>query len=155
MSENENNFEALRHLLALKRHEVPPPGYFENFSDGVLARIHASEAVRELPWLLRLLQAFESRPAFPVAFASTLCFLLLFGIVSVEQNPEMASGQAAFMGNGSAFASVTPTSSLMPVGMSSVITGDTNHPIDLSSQTVFNSQPNSLLQQVSFSPSGN
>jgi hypothetical protein len=155
MSENENNFEALRHLLALKRHEVPPPGYFENFSDGVLARIHASDAVRELPWLLRVLQAFESRPAFPVAFASTLCFLLLFGIVSVEQNPEMASGQPAFIGNGSAFVSVADNSPLMPVGMPSAITGDTNHPIDLSSQPAFNSQPNSLFQQESFSPSGN
>jgi hypothetical protein len=91
MSENENDFEALRRLLALKRHEIPPPGYFEDFSGFVIGRIRASEAARELPWLLRLLQAFEAKPAYPVALASALCTLLLFGIVSVEQSPVLAS----------------------------------------------------------------
>lgn len=91
MSENENDFEALRRLLALKRHEVPPPGYFEDFSSRVIGRIRAAEAAPQLPWLLRLLHAFETRPAYPVAFASALCTLLLFGIVSVEQSPALVS----------------------------------------------------------------
>ena len=108
MSENENDFEALRRLLALKRHEIPPPGYFEDFSSGVIGRIRMSEAARELPWLLRLLQAFEAKPAYPVALASALCTLLLFGIVSVEQSPVLASN--------SIYPSNSPDFALVPNG---------------------------------------
>ncbi len=32
MNESEHNFQDLKRLLKLKRHEVPPPGYFNNFS---------------------------------------------------------------------------------------------------------------------------
>ncbi len=95
MNENENNFESLRRLLALKRHETPPPGYFANFSAAVTARIRAGDARRtasvpdrladELPWLFRLMSAFEAKPAFAGAFASALCLLLLIGIVYAER----------------------------------------------------------------------
>ena len=91
MNENENNFESLCRLLALKRHETPPPGYFENFSREVTARIRAGEmggtadVSKPLPWLFRLLSTFEARPVFAGAFASALCMLLLFGIVYAER----------------------------------------------------------------------
>jgi hypothetical protein len=92
MSENENDFERLRRLLALKRHEIPPPGYFENFSSQIVGRIRAGETgasegfVLELPWLVRLLSAFEVKPAYTGAFASALCLLLVFGIVLAERS---------------------------------------------------------------------
>jgi len=95
MNENENNFESLRHLLALKRHEIPPPGYFENFSTEVAARIRVGEARRqgsvaerlpeELPWLFRVLSLFEAKPAFAGVFAFSLCLLLVGGIVYAER----------------------------------------------------------------------
>ncbi len=44
MNENEQNFDELKRLLKLKRHEVPPPGYFNNFSGEVISRIRAGEA---------------------------------------------------------------------------------------------------------------
>ena len=91
MNDSENNFESLRRLLALKRHEIPPPGYFNDFPGRVISSINASQAnvPREIadrlfakaPWLLKFLQVFEAKPAFVGSFACSLCLLLLFGIV--------------------------------------------------------------------------
>jgi len=89
MNENEN-FEALRRLLSLKRHEIPPPGYLNRFSSEVIARIRAGEREAEsaMPWYLRFMQIFEAKPAFASSFASALCLVLLFGIVYVEQSDQ-------------------------------------------------------------------
>ena len=100
MNEDLQNFESLRRLLALKRHEVPPPGYFNNFSRQVIARIRASEAedsaslwehlLAGVPWLLNWLQSLETKPAFAGSFATALCVLLVFGAV-MAQRPETAA----------------------------------------------------------------
>jgi hypothetical protein len=37
------DFGELRRLLAVKRYEVPPPGYFHRFPDKVIARIEAQQ----------------------------------------------------------------------------------------------------------------
>ena len=100
MNENESNFEPLRRLLALKQHEMPPPGYFDGFSRRVIARIRAGEAETsaslserlsdQVPWLLKFLQAFEAKPVFAGAYASALCLLLIAGVILAER-PEPAS----------------------------------------------------------------
>jgi hypothetical protein len=99
MNDNENDFEALRRLLALKRYEAPPPGYFDRFSGEVMARLRASQSKSQdgaadplsdgVPWLVRIIRALESKPAFAATFASALCLLLLAGITFAEQ-PEGA-----------------------------------------------------------------
>lgn len=100
MNENQPNFESLRRLLAFKRHETPPPGYFNNFSRQVIASIRAGETGSEaqwaerllagMPWLLRLFQSFETKPVFAGGFATALCALLLLGAV-MEQRPDFAA----------------------------------------------------------------
>ena len=95
MNENQSNFESLRRLLALKRHEMPPPGYFDTFSKRVIARIRAGEAEtpaslserlsEQVPWLLKFLQAFEAKPVFAGAYASALCLLLIAGVIFAER----------------------------------------------------------------------
>jgi hypothetical protein len=58
MSQDTENFQQLRRVLALKRYEQPPPGYFNDFSSQVIARIKLSEresalslsVVWEAPW---------------------------------------------------------------------------------------------------------
>ena len=109
-NENKNDFEALRRLLALKRLETPPPGYFENFPGAVMARLRAGQSGAQdgvaerladrLPWLFRIIQALENKPAFATTFASALCLLLLGGIVFAERpevtvQPLMQSAQDA------------------------------------------------------------
>jgi hypothetical protein len=95
MNENEPNFESLRRLLALKRHEMPPPRYFDGFSSQVIARIRAGEAgtpasllehlFGQIPWLLKLLQASEMKPVFAGAYAFSLCLLLVAGVIFAER----------------------------------------------------------------------
>jgi hypothetical protein len=164
MNENENNFESLRRLLALKRHETPPPGYFENFSGEVMARIRAGDAGQtesasgQLPWLFRLLTAFEAKPAFAGAFASALCLLLVLGIVYAErpdvvaQQPLLQTAEAS-----SPLVMATPVNlSSLPVEQPALIPISSTNP-------VFSSQPagswfasqEATVQPVNFMLPGN
>jgi len=77
-------------LLALKRHEQPPPGYFEHFSNGVIARLHAGEARKrgwwedifeEALWLKQLWTGFEAKPILAGVFGVAVCGLVVSGIV--------------------------------------------------------------------------
>jgi hypothetical protein len=96
MSQDSEDFGPLRRLLALKRHEQPPPGYFDSFSRQVIARIIAGEGVDEnvldrvfweVPWSRRLWMALEARakPILAGAFGAAVCSLLVFGVIYSEK----------------------------------------------------------------------
>lgn len=90
MDDQGESFQELRKLLALKKHEVPPPGYFNRFSNGVISRLraekrHADGSVIaklevEAPWLARLWDFLQAKPIFAGAFGAAVCSLVLAGI---------------------------------------------------------------------------
>ena len=160
MNESENNFESLRRLLALKRHEIPPPGYFNGFPGQVMSRIRAGETAEsgEIPgllWLLKFLQVFEAKPAFVSAFACAMCLLLLFGIVYTER-PDAAEKTtvlaAMTQSAGSLIDATSPDLSPSPPQTGLMVS--TNPVLSLEPVASLFGQQNPLAQPVSFSHSG-
>ena len=84
MNSHSDNFEQIRKLLALKRHEQPPPGYFDTLSARIINRIEAAESVNPSLWE-RLGFAFGSKPAFVCALGVIVCGLLCIGVLSTVQ----------------------------------------------------------------------
>jgi hypothetical protein len=164
MSEtNDNNFGELKRLLKLKQHEVPPPGYFNRFSGDVMSRIRDGEtgnakgflAGFEDSWLTHLLQVFQARPGVIGGFATSLCLLLLIGVVMADR-PDGASpaedittAQPA-SGESQNLAMTVP---LIPAGTSG-ISISTNAIRSLQPVALFGASQNPLFQPASFMPSG-
>jgi hypothetical protein len=81
MSQIPEEFDSLRRLLALKRFESPPPGYFRELSPRIRARVETEiEAAALRPWWRRMfpLSVFDRILATPNAF--TVAGLVLVGI---------------------------------------------------------------------------
>jgi len=163
MNENENNFESLRRLLALKRHEIPPPGYFNDFPRQVMSRIRAGETADSweatgASWLLKFLQVFEAKPAFVGAFASSLCLLLLLGIVYAERPDGMAKTGLLTPVTQPAVSLADATSSVLsPSPMQTGLMVSTNPVLSLAPVASLFGQQSPLAQPVSvnFSLPGN
>ena len=117
MNPEQDQFQQLRGLLLLKRYEQPPPGYFENFSSQVIARLrlHQSKAkgswlsrfTFEAPWLEGLWGTFEARPMLAGAFGVAVCGLLAVGLLFSDAPasgpanvPAMASTLQPFAADG-------------------------------------------------------
>ena len=90
----EKDFASLRRLLKLKRHEQPPPRYFNDFSSQVIARIKLNPrgdselALNPLtwaaPWMERLVGSLMNSPFVAGAFAACICLLLVVGLIYSE-----------------------------------------------------------------------
>src|SRR3954451_19902170 len=102
MSPDSENFEQLRHLLAVKRHEQPPPGYYHSFSREVIVRIKAGELGEEQTtvwwswegsWLQRVWAAFETRPVVPGAVGLVVCGFFVGGVL-ISENVQDSGGLA-------------------------------------------------------------
>lgn len=76
--QNPDEFEAVKKLLALKRHEEPPPGYFDRLPGEVRARINHAQANPE-PFWRRWLEAWDLSPQLATGYAAVACVLVLGG----------------------------------------------------------------------------
>jgi len=125
MTPEPENFEALQRLLKFKRHEQPPPGYFNDFSHQVIAQIRAGSARDgehvfdrlswEVPWLQRLIESFQAKPALAMGFGAAMCALLVGGVIyseSTEFNPSPVMPKVEALGNPQA----TPPASALALG---------------------------------------
>jgi len=91
MNLEQDKFESLRRALALKRHEQPPPGFFDHFSRHVLTRIQAGDLgddaqsmgrwFWQASWFRNLWLALEGKPALAGAFGLAVCGLLVTGFI--------------------------------------------------------------------------
>ncbi len=94
MNVEPENFDQLCRALKLKRHELPPPRYFNDFSSQVISRIRTGtaggrletfeNAVSESPWVRRFWQAIEHRPAVSGLLTAAACALLVIGVFASD-----------------------------------------------------------------------
>ncbi len=94
MNAEPENFDKLCRLLKLKRHESPPPRYFNDFSSQVIARIRTGspggrresieDTLSESPWVRRFWQAIENRPAISGLLTAAACALLVVGVFASD-----------------------------------------------------------------------
>jgi hypothetical protein len=159
MSENEDNFQSLRRLLVLKRHETPPPGHFSNFSSQILQRIRAGEGVESstavghlfgpASGIAKLLSVLDAKPVFASGFAGALCLVLLFGIVYAER-PDLTP-QPMLQGENTttSLAALSPTALAQSASQIGIVSS-TNPVLSLQGVNASFGQQNMLAQPVSF-----
>jgi len=80
MDSPHESFEPVRRLLALKRHEQPPPGYFDYLHTQVLDRLTSEAETEPEDWLETILERFRLRPALAGVFSFALGAFYLFGL---------------------------------------------------------------------------
>jgi hypothetical protein len=97
MNSEPDDFEALRKLMALKRHEQPPPGYFGRLPDRITSRIEREGS--DPGFWERILAGFTFRPAFAYSFALAAFGALTFSVISSVRTQPQDSAQTP-PGNG-------------------------------------------------------
>jgi hypothetical protein len=169
MDPNTGNFEQLRRLLAVKRYEQPPPGYFTNFSSKVIARIEAGERGNApvlgweerfwgMAWLQRVWLALEAKPAFAAAFGVMVSGAIIGAIVlsegleteSVNPAPVVAQSVPAAPAISRELIATAPQNPTLPTAASA------NMPqVDSLSGSLFNQIPQMQVQPAAFPLRGN
>jgi len=114
MNPSPEEFDPLRKLLSLKRHEQPPPGFFDHFSDKVIARIEAGGLLRRPSLWQRLFPELDAKPVLACAYGLVITGLLVVGFgISESLEPEESTAPTL----GSPWLAQTPaTTPVLPTG---------------------------------------
>src|SRR3954454_7241532 len=117
MSNAPEEFEQLRKLLKLKRHEQPPPGFFNDFSSRVLDGIESKKAANQsdrlaehAPWLARFFHLLETNVIAAGGFATAVCAMLVGGVVYSEYVDQSPVSSMANNNDGAMMASIGASS---------------------------------------------
>ena len=93
MNSSPEDFQDLRNLLALKRHEQPPPGYFRSLPDKIAMRLEREDLSEYSTWWEWLVKKLDARPVLAGAYAFAISGLMLLGFkVSQDVQTETAAG---------------------------------------------------------------
>ncbi len=156
--------------MAVKRHELPPPGFFNHFHGRVMDRIADEFEKGKVAWWERALLLFDSKPVMAGTYALTASALFLCGLgfsqMIQTENAQIEIGgrsmvsaslmqPAAFAAEGFA----APVSSMNPVGME--IVAETSPQVGLIPDPSPGGPPSFLFapaelraQPVSYGPAG-
>lgn len=80
MDPSPDEFQDLRRLLALKRHEQPPPGYFNYLPDQIGTKIQRGDLSEHSTWWEWMVERFDARPVLASAYACVISGLMLLGV---------------------------------------------------------------------------
>src|SRR5438034_11733273 len=127
MNPSPEEFDRLRKLLALKRQEQPPPGYFDHFSDKIIARIEAEGLCPRVSWWQRMFPQWDAKPVLACAYRLVITGLLAIG-VGVSQSLDTEKTAAPDLGR-PWFAQAPASDAVLPVSVpvaQASLTGQTN-----------------------------
>ena len=146
MTPENENFDQLRKLLALKKHEAPPPAYFDSLPGKIMARIEAAQGQQQLSWWRRWLARFEVNPiAAGAGIAVVGVCLLLLAVLTMNTGPVSTPSTAQKApATGTSPVSPTPETMLASSNSSSAPTGLFNPGGQLESS--------SRVERVNFEP---
>ncbi len=157
MNPEPQDLSRLQKLLALKRHEQPPPRFFNDFSDRVISRLHAPGAIGPAHWWQRLGLDLDLKLAVIFAFGLVVCGLFLLGLTSAMPGEETGPVAQGSPGNVPRPVAASPRVALLAggVGVPHGIPGSTDPVISTPSASSPFNQFTLHAQRVNVSFGGN
>jgi hypothetical protein len=113
---SEQDFSQLRRLLSLKRHEQPPPGYFDALPRQIIASLQAQSTCRDADtnagvpaWILNLIARVQARPALAGLVGAGFCALILGTVIFLEKDSQRPQAMPSVLADIASSSQPAPT----------------------------------------------